>query len=103
LGTGRNSKKVSLLTLLEKTAAFMINDGPIQFSADKMSRADDEYLNVSDSFPMIEQTDEGRAKFANMPAFMKIMEDIFLAQSRWLVRNIGRAVQMGITHVIAPQ
>jgi hypothetical protein len=38
----------------------------------------------------------------NMPAFMQIMEDVFLAQHRWLLRNTGKAVRMGITHVIAP-
>jgi len=37
-----------------------------------------------------------------MPAFMQIMEDVFLAQHRWLLRNTGKAVRMGITHVIAP-
>jgi len=33
---------------------------------------------------------------------MKIMEDVYFASQIWLVRNPGRAVRKGITHVIAP-
>jgi hypothetical protein len=43
-----------------------------------------------------EENDEAR------PEVMKIMEDVFLSSSTWILSSPGRAVRQGITHLVIP-